>query len=51
VVIPKASQEDRLRANLDVFDLTLTDDDVRRIDALDTGVQVGGQDPSTHEEF
>jgi diketogulonate reductase-like aldo/keto reductase len=51
VVIPKASAEDRLRANLDVFDLTLTDDDVRRIDALDTGVQVGGQDPSTHEEF
>jgi 2,5-diketo-D-gluconate reductase A len=51
VAIPKASQEDRLRANLDVFDLDLTDQDVQRIDALETGVRAGGQDPRTHEEF
>lgn len=51
MVIPKASHEDRLRANLDVFDLELTADDVRLIDSLETGVRVGGQDPSSHEEF
>jgi 2,5-diketo-D-gluconate reductase A len=51
VVIPKASQEERLRANLDVFDIELTAQDVAQIDALETGVRVGGQDPSTHEEF
>jgi 2,5-diketo-D-gluconate reductase A len=51
VVIPKASHEDRLRANLDVFDVELTADDVRQIDGLETGVRVGGQDPRTHEEF
>lgn len=51
VVIPKASHTDRLRQNLDVFDIRLTDDDLARIATLETGVRVGGQDPATHEEF
>ena len=46
-----ASQEDRLRANLDVFDLQLTPDDLADLDRVATDVRVGGQDPSTHEEF
>ncbi|GAB6898146.1 aldo/keto reductase [Kineosporia succinea] len=51
VVIPKASHPDRLRQNLDVFDIHLTDDDVARIATLSTGERSGGQDPATHEEF
>jgi 2,5-diketo-D-gluconate reductase A len=50
-VIPKASSEDRLRANLDVFDLELSSEDLAAIAGLETGVRVGGQDPSSHEEF
>lgn len=51
VTIPKASHPDRLRANLDVFDFTLTDEEMARIAAMETGKRVSGQDPRTHEEF
>ena len=51
VVIPKASHPDRLRQNLDVFGLQLTDAEVARIATLETGTRAGGQDPATHEEF
>jgi diketogulonate reductase-like aldo/keto reductase len=35
VVIPKSSRQDRIRANAQVFDFELSDDDMRRLDALD----------------
>jgi 2,5-diketo-D-gluconate reductase A len=34
----------RIAENLDVFDFDLTDDELRAIDALDTGVR-GGPEP------
>ena len=52
VTIPKASQRDRLRQNLDVFDLELTPADLAAIAQLDTGTRSGSAgDPRTHEEF
>ena len=37
VVIPKSARPERMRENLDVFDLTLTDEQTARIATLDTG--------------
>ncbi len=37
VAIPKSVQPKRMAANIDVFDFTLTDDQLARIAALDTG--------------
>jgi 2,5-diketo-D-gluconate reductase A len=40
VVIPKSVHPDRMAQNLDVFDFTLTDDEMTRIAALDTGASL-----------
>jgi 2,5-diketo-D-gluconate reductase A len=37
VVIPKSVRPDRMAQNLDIFDFTLTDDQLKQIAALDTG--------------
>ena len=37
VVIPKSVRAERMRENIDVFDFELTDDEMTRIAALDTG--------------
>jgi 2,5-diketo-D-gluconate reductase A len=37
VVIPKSVRPDRMRENIDVFDFDLTDDEMARIAAMDTG--------------
>jgi 2,5-diketo-D-gluconate reductase A len=37
IVIPKSARPERMRGNLDVFDLTLTDDEIAQIATLDTG--------------
>ncbi|MFB7845001.1 aldo/keto reductase [Microbacterium sp. NPDC056052] len=50
--IPKSVTPKRIRENFDVFDFTLTNDELRRIDALDKGVR-GGPEPEaiTLESF
>ena len=40
VVIPKSVRPDRMAQNLDVFDFELTDDEMTRIAALDTGASM-----------
>jgi 2,5-diketo-D-gluconate reductase A len=37
VVIPKSVRPERMRENIDIFDFDLTDDEMARIGALDTG--------------
>jgi Aldo/keto reductase family len=37
VAIPKSVRPERMAQNLDVFDFTLTDDEMARIAAMDTG--------------
>ena len=44
VVIPKSVRTDRIAENIDVFDFTLTDDEMAAIDGLDTGKR-GGPEP------
>ena len=44
--IPKSTKPHRIGENFDVFDFTLTADEVAAIDALDKGVR-GGPDPET----
>jgi 2,5-diketo-D-gluconate reductase A len=48
--IPKSSDPERQRANLDVFGFALTDDEVTAISALEDD-RIWGADPETHEEF
>ncbi|MDF8263679.1 aldo/keto reductase [Luteipulveratus flavus] len=43
-VIPKSTKPSRIAENIDVFDFTLTPDQLRAIDGLDTGVR-GGPEP------
>lgn len=37
VVIPKTVHEDRMKQNIDVFDFTLSDEDMRKIKSMDIG--------------
>jgi diketogulonate reductase-like aldo/keto reductase len=43
--IPKSVRAHRIAENIDLFDFTLTPDEVAAVDALDTGVR-GGPDPN-----
>jgi 2,5-diketo-D-gluconate reductase A len=44
--IPKSLKAHRIAENFDVFDFSLTADEIAAIDALDTGVR-GGPDPDS----
>ena len=46
VVIPKSSNPERIRQNFEIFDFTLSEDDMAAIERLDTGERTGG-DPDT----
>jgi diketogulonate reductase-like aldo/keto reductase len=46
VVIPKSVNKDRMVSNLDLFEISLDDDDTAQITALDAGKRVG-DDPDT----
>ncbi|WP_019181324.1 aldo/keto reductase [Microbacterium yannicii] len=48
--IPKSSDPDRQRENADVFDFTLTEEQIAAISALERG-RLWGADPDTHEEM
>ncbi|MCD5348241.1 aldo/keto reductase [Agromyces sp. S2-1-8] len=50
VPIPKSSDPERRRANLDIFGFSLSADQVDAISALERG-RIWGADPATHEEF
>lgn len=49
VPIPKSANAERQRLNLDVFDFSLSDDQMLRMRGLERGRILG--DPDTHEEF
>ncbi|MDF0514154.1 aldo/keto reductase [Agromyces sp. H3Y2-19a] len=50
VPIPKSSDPERRRANLDIFGFSLSADQVDAMSALERG-RIWGADPATHEEF
>ena len=53
LVIPKASSNKHQRTNLDIFDFTLSEEEIKSIDSLDKGLDglVEGQHPNEYEEF
>lgn len=53
VVIPKSVHENRMKENFDVFDFTLSDEDMKKIEALDGGQSLffSHYDPETVEWF
>ena len=53
IVIPKSVHKNRMEENLNVFDFTLTEEEMKRIEALDTGESLffSHYDPETVEWF
>ena len=53
VIIPKSTHKDRMEQNFDLFDFTLTVDDMAKIEALDGGESLffSHYDPKTVERF
>lgn len=48
MIIPRSSNEKRLKENLEVFDFTLSDSDMQRIDSLNTSRRMGAN-PDTFQ--
>lgn len=42
VVLPKSNHQDRIRSNAQIFDFTLSEEEMGRIDALDRHLRTGG---------
>ena len=42
IAIPKTTHKERMKENIDLFDFTLSDDDLQAIHRLDTGHNVTG---------
>lgn len=40
IPIPKSVRKERVKENIDVFDFSLTDDEIKAIDAFNTGERV-----------
>lgn len=53
VLIPKSTHENRMKENIDIFDFELTPDEMKKIEALDTGKSLffSHHDPATVEWF
>lgn len=53
VIIPKSTHEERMKENMDVFDFTLTEEEMKSIQDLDTGKSLffSHYDPETVEWF
>ncbi len=49
VVIPKSVHKDRIISNADIFDFEISDDDMKKIIALDKNQIICGEDPVTFE--
>jgi diketogulonate reductase-like aldo/keto reductase len=41
ITLPRSTREAHIRENADVFDFALTDDEMKRLDALDSGTRIG----------
>jgi diketogulonate reductase-like aldo/keto reductase len=42
IIIPKTTHKERMQENIDLFDFTLSDNDLQAIQRLDTGHNVTG---------
>lgn len=52
VPLPKSTNLDHQRSNLDIFDFELTNDEIKAINTLDReDGRIDGQDPNEYEEF
>ncbi len=53
IIIPKSTHKERMLQNIDIFDFSLTDDEMRRIHTLDTGKSLffDHHDPETTKMF
>lgn len=53
MLIPKSTHKNRMEENFDVFDFTLSEDEMKEIEALDTGKSLffSHYDPATVEWF
>ena len=53
VLIPKSTHKNRMEENFNIFDFSLTDEEIKEIEALDTGNSLffSHYDPATVEWF
>ncbi|MCT6919472.1 MAG: aldo/keto reductase, partial [Bifidobacteriales bacterium] len=53
IIIPKTTHRERMRENLDIWDFQLSDQEMDRLRAMDTGKSafMNHEDPETVEDF